>query len=372
MKKNNVSLRVLFVSEYFWPRKAGGEIWSWDLCKSLAKKGLDITVLTSQQEGLPAEETRANVKILRRGVTGASLFQRWSWQKYISFEIRQLLREKAFDIVHAMAHAANVPASRLARKYGVASVTSVHSYMGSAWKYLKPWPMSALYTVLERRIIKRDRADVLQVPSWFLEALIKQEAGEECTVIPNFLPATPQKNPLSAKVKHAAKQMSKGKHILMVGSLLKVKNIPLAIKAVATIDATLWIAGFGPEEVRLKALAKKEAGKKVKFLGEIERHEARVLMSKADAVAVTSHNESFSLVALEAVAEGACLIGTPVGIVPELIHEDWQIINDVDTLAFAMDKARRKTPTNMPAYDKEKIVTAFIGLYKRLVCRQKE
>ncbi|MBR9702665.1 glycosyltransferase family 4 protein, partial [Candidatus Woesearchaeota archaeon] len=245
--------------------------------------------------------------------------------------------------------------------------TSVHSFMGVAWKYLKPWPLSSLYRVLEARGIFRDRATVMQVPSFFLQALIKEETGEDTVVIQNFFTQA-QKQAISTKTKKAIAAMKKGKHTLVVGSLLRVKNFSLVIRAVAQVDATLWIVGTGPEEENLRALAKKEAPKKVRFLGDINAYEVQELMKRVNALAVTSYNESFSIVALEAAAQGACIIGTPVGIVPELIHEDWQIINDVDTLAYAMDRAKRKAPTKLLAYDKEKIIGAFIGLYKRLKC----
>ena len=111
---------------------------------------------------------------------------------------------------------------------------------------------------------------------------------------------------------------------------------------------------------------------KVHFLGELNAFEQQELMKKISALVITSYNEAFSSAALRATSLGACVIGTPVGILPELVREDWQVINDVDTLAHAMEKARRGSPAKLAGYDKEKLLKAQIGLYKRLLCLRVE
>ncbi|MBR9703528.1 glycosyltransferase family 4 protein, partial [Candidatus Woesearchaeota archaeon] len=125
-KKKN-ALSILFVCEHFHPRVAGGEVWSWELCKTLVKKGLRVTVLTSRPENLLGEETKAGVRILRRGKTGDGLLARWSWRQTFAAELRTLLKKESFDIVHSMAYATNIPATRLAQKQNIPCITSVHS-----------------------------------------------------------------------------------------------------------------------------------------------------------------------------------------------------------------------------------------------------
>ncbi len=46
-------MKILLISEYFPPKIfGGGEISAWLLAKNLAKRGLDVSVLTSYFSGL--------------------------------------------------------------------------------------------------------------------------------------------------------------------------------------------------------------------------------------------------------------------------------------------------------------------------------
>lgn len=100
--------------------------------------------------------------------------------------------------------------------------------------------------------------------------------------------------------------------ITTAGSLIKRKNIDLIIKALAKIqykNINLKIIGTGKEEKHLKNLAARcKIQDKVTFTGHISRNEVMQELYKSDIFVLTSDNETFGLVYLEAMTAGNIVI----------------------------------------------------------------
>ena len=100
--------------------------------------------------------------------------------------------------------------------------------------------------------------------------------------------------------------------ITTAGSLIKRKNIDLIIKSLAKIqnkNIKLKIIGEGKEEKHLKNLAAKlKIQDKVTFTGHISRNEVMQELYKSDIFVLTSDNETFGLVYLEAMIAGNIVI----------------------------------------------------------------
>lgn len=112
---------------------------------------------------------------------------------------------------------------------------------------------------------------------------------------------------------------------LTVGRLAPVKNIELQIKtfqklASAYQEMQLWIAGDGGEKKRLKKLAREKSVDKIKFLGYYKNVED--LYNKCDCFILSSNNEGWGLVIVEAANFGLPIIMTDVGCAGELIKNN--------------------------------------------------
>ena len=126
--------------------------------------------------------------------------------------------------------------------------------------------------------------------------------------------------------------------ILFVGRLSEEKNIPLLLSALQRSVNDGWrlvIIGDGPEMDNLKEdVTKMGLQERVTFLGWQERPWFAV--KEAALLVVSSLYEGGSLVALEALACGIPVAGTPVGYLPEIISpgvNGWLFENgDTDTL----------------------------------------
>lgn len=127
------------------------------------------------------------------------------------------------------------------------------------------------------------------------------------------------------------------------GALIPRKNQALQIEAFARIfprlapDTQLWIGGEGPDETKLKTLA---AGlgveKNVVFTGGLTREQVKDRMQAASAYLLSSLNETFGVVIIEAMSCGLPVVSTRcVG--PETIirNESQGLLTDFSVEAFA-------------------------------------
>ncbi|MGD0702195.1 MAG: glycosyltransferase [Trebonia sp.] len=110
--------------------------------------------------------------------------------------------------------------------------------------------------------------------------------------------------------------------ILSVGRLSPEKRADVLIEAVAVpADAVLALAGSGPDEERLRALAARLGVRdRVRFLGFIPGADLPGLYRLADVFAIASEAELQSLVTMEAMASGLPVVAANAGALGELVH----------------------------------------------------
>lgn len=109
--------------------------------------------------------------------------------------------------------------------------------------------------------------------------------------------------------------------IASVGHLIERKGHELVIEALAHLpDAQLYIAGAGPEEASLRALALRlNLGARVTFLGALPQDRLRTLYSGVDCLVLASSREGWANVLLEAMACGTPVVASNVWGTPEVV-----------------------------------------------------
>src|SRR6202008_3825603 len=105
--------------------------------------------------------------------------------------------------------------------------------------------------------------------------------------------------------------------LLYVGRVAFEKNIEFLLRAFVAVrgaraDATLVIAGGGPGQARLRALASElGVGADAHFIGYLEREQALMdCYAAADVFVFASRTETQGLVLLEALAQGRPVVST--------------------------------------------------------------
>ena len=141
----------------------------------------------------------------------------------------------------------------------------------------------------------------------------------------SFYPYEPKER-LEAKIEAGSSKAAKT--ILAVGRLEPVKGFELLLEAVSLLPAednyeVVIIGGEGKNEARLASLQEKARalglGGRVSFKGVIEHERLPLYYNAADITVIPSYYESFGLAALESVACGTPVAGSPVGVLPELV-----------------------------------------------------
>lgn len=106
-------------------------------------------------------------------------------------------------------------------------------------------------------------------------------------------------------------------YFLFAGRLVREKGLAQAIEAMRLFpQAELWVAGSGPEEASLRAIASSN----IRFLGRLGEAELREVYRNALASLIPSEMvETFGYVALESMAVGTPVIAHDLGALPELL-----------------------------------------------------
>ena len=113
----------------------------------------------------------------------------------------------------------------------------------------------------------------------------------------------------------------RGRTLLSVGFLVPRKAHDLAIAALPMLpDTDLLIAGEGPEEASLKALAARlGVAERVRFLGALPQARLRDYYGAADALVLASSREGWANVLLESMACGTPVVASNVWGTPEVV-----------------------------------------------------
>jgi len=141
-------------------------------------------------------------------------------------------------------------------------------------------------------------------------------------------------------------------YFLFIGVLRYYKGLHTLVQAANSVDATIVIAGSGPEDGALKELLTQTGARNVVFAGQITEPEKVALLRSCLALVLPSHlrSEAFGMVLVEAAMFGkpqiSCEIGTGTSFVN--FHEETGIVvppEAPDDLAQAMNQMLREPST---------------------------
>jgi glycosyltransferase involved in cell wall biosynthesis len=184
-----------------------------------------------------------------------------------------------------------------------------------------PWRVRLLQAQRAREVRCADR---VIVPSRYLRDMVVGWGAppERVHVITNALPPDAGTVDLSQSEARATLGLGAEPLLLTVARLVPWKGIDHLIRALSAVpEARLLVAGEGPDESRLRALAD-GAGVtgRVTFLGRVSRERLALYFRAADYAVLYSGYEGLSHVLLEALAAGTPVIVSDKGGNPELVR----------------------------------------------------
>jgi glycosyltransferase involved in cell wall biosynthesis len=143
-------------------------------------------------------------------------------------------------------------------------------------------------------------------------------------VIPTAVPAARFPEVDDARRRAAREQFDAAncdRVVCYLGALSAEKNCAAAIAAIAEVrDATLLVAGSGPDRPELEQLANELAPDRVQFLGAVTNPQD--VLGASDALILPSATEGTPGVAIEAGLTGIPVVATDVGGVREIVLND--------------------------------------------------
>jgi len=313
-------MRVLFISDVYFPRVNGVSTSIATFRADLAACGVDTTLIVPQYGEAPiASDTASIVRVPSRPVPRdhEDRLMRWgALQRAL-----QALKDQRFDLVHVhtpfLAHYAGV---RLARARGIPVVETYHTFFEEYVHHYVPLLPRTLGRRLARSITRSQCAqvDALVSPSAAMQEMLASiGVRTPVTVIPTGLPAARFVRGDALRFR-AGRAIPAGRPlVLYVGRVAHEKNIGFLIDCFTEVrrsrpDALLVIAGEGPARDALKAQAGRLGlARDVMFVGYLDRAGALADCYAAAAVFVfASRTETQGLVLLEAMAQGCPVVST--------------------------------------------------------------
>jgi len=404
-------MNILFVSEYYPPKiMGGGEINLNLLAQALAKRNVNVSVLTSHHEGLTRYQEVNGVHIYRRLKTGdnpnsilSNLKRSTTFPHSVAREVRKIAKKKRFDVVHFIgtsilaAPKLNIPLPFFAtiesyptlcpkgdRTYFgkteckiKCSLTKFIACQGNSKQigkmknklYLKYNPIFLLYVYNYYKKLNNSLhyCKLIAISEYVQKVLLQH--GHQSEVIPNAL---------DTKVFKSTQKQSGKVNVLYLGSLIRSKGPQVLLQALRGLDCHCDLYGEGVLKDELQQLIRKH-NLDATIHHPVPYDQIPSIYSNAHIVVFPSiWPEPFGRIAIEAMAAGKPVIGSSIGGIKETIEQGVGILvqpGSVPQLHKALQQLiskpdRRKSlglegKTAAEAYQQEGVLDRLMEVYTR-------
>jgi glycosyltransferase involved in cell wall biosynthesis len=360
-------VRVALACDWFLPRQGGIELHLRDLALSLREGGVDARIVTTTRgddavDGVPVHRLRTPL------APGGG----FAFSPAVAGAIDRLIRDEAFDVVHAHASVVSPVAfagAIAARRAGLPSLITFHSMLHRSSFLLGA--SEALFGWSERGVVLSAVSSVVadQVARWI--------PGASVGILPNgldtrFWRESPSEPPGDEIVFASAIRLSRKKRPMRL-----VRQFAGAARFVAGSPAMrLVVAGDGPERGAMRRLADElGVGDRVELVGHLSRVALRALYARSHAFVLPSERESFGIAALEARAAGLPVIAMLASGVRDFVRQgldgllardDAELARHISRLALDApfrDYVRHRNRSVAPPYDWADVRAMHLALY---------
>lgn len=294
-------MRILQIYKDYPPVLGGIEGHLRDLCEGLAARGHTLTALvTSRSARTTFAQPRPGLAVASAGRVAHVA------STPLSPAMIALARAARPDVVHLHFPYPPGDLAALAVPGGPPLVVTYHSDI------VRQRTLLRLYRPLMARTLGRAARIIATSDNYVRTSPFLRPHSAKCAVVPlgvdvrRFTPAG----------EAAPRRGSGAPTVLFVGRLRYYKGLHVLVEAMRQLDATLLIAGGGPEEGRLRAqVAAAGLGGKVRFLGDVPEEEKPALYRAADVFVLPAHlrSEAFGIALAEALASGLPCVSTELG-----------------------------------------------------------
>ena len=337
-------MRVLFVSDVYFPRVNGVSTSIRTFREDLAREGIDTLLVAPQYPAAQAPDADV-LRIPSAGVPGDPEDRRMRWGALT--RALDALPGEGFDLVHIhtpfIAHYAGV---RFARRARLPCVATYHTFFEEYLHHYLPLLPHPLARFAARAFTRAQCAQVaaLIAPSEPMRAVLSEYGiSTPIHVLPTGLPADRFRSGDGAAFRANAGIAAGRPLVTYIGRVAHEKNIGFLLRMFTRVlqtlpQAMLVIAGEGPAraglEQRVRALGLHSS---VHFAGYLPRErELLDCYAAADVFVFASRTETQGLVLLEAMAQGTAVVSTAeLGTRSILVPESGALVVPEEEEAFA-------------------------------------
>lgn len=306
-------MKVVQHCVYFPPEVGGLESHVYYLCRGLAARGHDVTMVTSRSKpGLSREERMEGVRVRRTWFPSRTPP---GWIAHALASVPVTVREaRGADVLHAQTFASAVPIVAAARGRRLPVVLTLHT------SHFLRRAESPLWRPILRRVVRSaDRVLATSVEirdvAGGLAPEIPVEAVTNGVETDFFRPVEPTVPP------------GDGPTLVVPRRLFEKNGVEYLVRAMPRIvretGARALLVGDGPERERLEALSRElGVAERVWFMGARPHREMPGLLSSGDVAVFPSLVEATSVAALEAMACRVPVAASRVGGLPEIVDEE--------------------------------------------------
>lgn len=345
-------MKVLIVHEVFMPDFCGGgEKIMYELAKNLAKKGVQVKVLTT---GKPEIKEYEGIKTIRLPIN----------RYLMNLAFFSILKEaKDCDLIHCSSYNAFFPAwlaGKISRKPVICYAMGLY---GKRWLKMRGWLGGIISRIGEKIQLKRSYDRMVFLSDYSKE--LGKEIGIEGEKIRVVNPGVEAKE---------FKEAKKKEFVLFAGRFAKQKGVDSVIEAAKRLPKIKFVMiGWGEEEERLKRVAPANI---TFYNGKNNRKKLLELYSEALVCFFPSVGETFGLVITEAMASGCAIVSTiPLDyegfrVEPgagEEMAERIKYLIDNKEMALEMGRKNAEKAKN---YSWEKSAEEFLEIYREVMKKQ--
>jgi glycosyltransferase involved in cell wall biosynthesis len=305
-------VRILHIYKDYPPVLGGIEGHLRDLCERLAARGHAVTALVTSQSGRTSFEQPAPGLTVLRAARAAHVAS-----TPLSPAMIGLARAARPDLVHLHFPYPPGDLAALALPGAPALVVTYHSDI------VRQKGLLRLYRPLLEHTLGRAARIIATSPNYLRSSPFLRPHAHKVAVVPlgvdtrRFRPATTDALGTIAGGLLGGERAAVGElSILFVGRLRYYKGLHVLLEAMRAVDATLLIAGTGPEQERLRTQAARGGvAERVRFLGDVPEEDKAALYRAADLFVLPSHlrSEAFGIALAEALASGLPCVSTELG-----------------------------------------------------------
>ncbi|MEX2027953.1 MAG: glycosyltransferase family 4 protein [Candidatus Curtissbacteria bacterium] len=324
-------MKVALIIDTWFPTIGGGQTNALEISKRLAKKGINIDIIT-RSTGADDAKLPPNIKVVRLGPKAKP----FDYLSKIAFLPRAYIyvAKGNYDLVHAHAFLPGIIAWLLKLQKGLPTVFTVH---GTSRGTGLNNPLKSFFE--ELILTKLSYNAQISVSQDFLKL---KNVNKKIYYVPNGVDVKNFDNVSSMKPKYQT--------VLFVGRLHPQKNLINLIKAISLVkkdisDIRLILVGAGPQKKTLRNLAHQlNLDKNIVFEGQIVGTALIRLYKSSDLFVLPSIYEGQPLTVLEAWASKLPVVVSATGDLPYIVKdgENGYLIEhpeDVEEIASQIKKA---------------------------------